>query len=162
LAPYLGWRIRVVALFDCFGKDVDPGGRGKPFPTALVQDVEVDGEQVASHCWVQQCWNFQPLDLRNGDKIEFDAVVMRFRKCAQESGASYDDYSLTDPTRAHFYGEPTPMKPIRRIEQDQAPVGPKHEEAKRSKKAQLLFDLEKLREDYGAEEVKKALAYLEG
>src|SRR5690349_11236751 len=91
LAPYLGKRITVTGIYDRCGEARDCA-------TALIQCVEMDGERLAGHVWLQRAETLTNLDVRRGDRVEFSALVMSKR----DKDGRYTDFSLVKPTTARL------------------------------------------------------------
>jgi hypothetical protein len=90
LEPYLGKRITVTGIFACFV----PKSRAKNgIANFLINAVEMDGEFVTSETWVQRADTIEAYGFKKGEKIQFSAVVQRYKR----QGAFFD-YGFTDPT----------------------------------------------------------------
>jgi len=100
LAEYRGARITVIGCFDHFGFRLDNGRRVE---TALFQAVETpEGEFLCEHCHVQFADTMRAYDLRHGEKVQFLATVMSYKRRlsnCNENGTMYEvDYGLYHPT----------------------------------------------------------------
>ena len=99
-----GERFNVTATFERFGSRNSYMGTEK---TILLKDLMKDDELLCDHMWFSCGKTFERLDLKEGDKISFDARVTKYIKgykgrYAEEKGESWQqvDYRLERPTKA--------------------------------------------------------------
>ncbi len=74
LADYLHQRITVQAVFQRFGFTAHAR------KVAVVEQVTLDGQLVASHVWLGMNGAMKALRLKPGNLIQFEARVMRYIK----------------------------------------------------------------------------------
>lgn len=101
LADYRGKRITVIGCFDHFGHRVERDGR--KVVTALFQGIEMsDGEFLCPHCHIQFADNMRAYDLQHGERVQFLAIVMSYKRrlpVCNKTGTMYEiDYALYHPT----------------------------------------------------------------
>lgn len=95
-------RHRFTATFDRFGKKT--GWNGADERTVLLVDVKLGGNVVADHLWFKSGKQFDALDLKRGDEVEFNARVSSYMKGYRGYRDDvYDkpvqkDYKLSFPT----------------------------------------------------------------
>jgi hypothetical protein len=70
------------------------------------------GQVVCEHCHVQSADNFEAYDLRRGERVQFEAVVMSYRKTADDGVQLETDYSLWNPTNIRLLDRPAEVLPI--------------------------------------------------
>ena len=79
LARSKGKRLVFRGCFDHFGEK--PGWRGSPEKTVLLLNVVGEyGEPVCDHIWFNLTKQFDSLDLKHGDIVEFHARVKLYEK----------------------------------------------------------------------------------
>lgn len=101
LAGRRGQRISVIGCFDHFGYRYD--GAGRKVITALFQAVETpEGEFLCEHCHVQYADTMRAYDLRHGERVQFVAAVMSYKRRlpnCKDDGTMYEtDFTLYHPT----------------------------------------------------------------
>lgn len=108
LEPYRGKRIKVQGIFDKFGYRIHRDGAR--IITALIQAITHDGQDVATHCHVQYADNFEALELKHGEIVEFTAVVMEYKRRLANTNAEgvmvERDYGLYHPTEIRCIDRP--------------------------------------------------------
>ncbi len=158
LEPYSGKRRIFTGVFDRYGDCFD-GDRGQ---TLLIQGIELDGEEVCSHCWVQQAENFWPLDVKKGERVQFTAVVLPYKKrspLVQQDGTyGIIDYGLYRPTAIHLIERV--HKETASPQREAAGASSDHKQACRKKLA-IVQDVQALVDEVGGvDELRKLIDFL--
>ena len=95
------------AVFKKYG--LRSGYKGTSAETILLVDVrDSDGNVVCDHLWFNLTKGFEQLGtLREGDRVQFEARVKKYRKGYVNRKAGIDqsrvDYKLSHPTRIERY-----------------------------------------------------------
>jgi len=103
LKKEVGVRKTFTAVFNRYGNK--NGWKGTTLVTLLFTDVRDNGNLVADHIWFTKTKGFS-LDLKEGDKVQFDARVKEYLKGykgykieAQIEKPLEIDYKLSNPTK---------------------------------------------------------------
>lgn len=96
LKPFQNFRFNYIATFDKFGINYVSG---KKYQTALLKDLKNSyGDYLCEHIWIRDLKLLKKLNLKQGDKITFSAMVKKYQRGHVENyiGENEDlcDYSL--------------------------------------------------------------------
>ncbi len=90
-----GTRARFRGTFDSFGERTSAG---YVKPMALLKNITDErGREMCDHLWLNLTASVEALDLKYGDRIEFDARVRPYVKGYYDNRQR--DYRLSHPTR---------------------------------------------------------------
>jgi hypothetical protein len=95
LAHYFNKRIVVRAMFSCVDR------RRFPKVNALVHKVEINGNVICDHLYVQHAAAIDAMDFVMGEAIEFSGLVTQYKN---KDGLV--NYTLTCPTEVHSTDRP--------------------------------------------------------
>jgi hypothetical protein len=97
LAKLYGRRAVFTATIGRFGKKPGFGPRPNPIPTVLLKDIcDEQDNLLTDHLWVEYGISLQRLDVREQDRIRFNARVTGYNKGVDGNGF---DYRLSYPTK---------------------------------------------------------------
>lgn len=85
MQPYLNRRTKAAGMFVRFDQ-WDDYGTNRQYPTARLDDLEIDGKVVAPHIWLHRAQALVAMDPARGNRIEFDGVVTRYSRKVRELG----------------------------------------------------------------------------
>lgn len=178
IEDYQGKRITVTGVFDRYGMTTTSG------TTALVHAVELEGEKLLDHAWVQQAENFFQYDMRRGERVQFSAVVLSYKKwlaLVRKDGAKYEiRYGLQRPTEIILLerpgeeprrtaNEPSRLFPIQKVTELGPEESPYDEPAKRAlpgtgrKRFEKIAKVQSLADELGGyAELQRLLNILKG
>ncbi len=148
MKPFYGRRITVQGVFGHYGKY-------NQVKTALFQALEHDGEFLCSHTYVQHADTMIAYDLRFGERVQFSAWVIQYRKNGK--CGSVIDYGLTHPMSVKTLDRKVVLPSLIVDDEDLIWKSPQA----RMNRTDLATALEKLAFDAGGyEQIQAALNFL--
>lgn len=107
LAKYENWRGEFTAVFKRFG--TRRAFKGPPVKTLLFVEVKDGaGAEMCDHVWFNDCAGWQRHELKPGDRVAFNARIVRYvkgykgRRQDDDLPAPSTDFRLSHPTHSRL------------------------------------------------------------